>query len=148
MIIEPVSRSAEELALLRGIADHPSQDLPRLMYADWLEEQGDPRGPFFREFVQAFRAGEPLPDADVPAAWADLVGVAILKAAADAEMREFADQFLSHARPAIRLDVSDVSFDDPPEPPEALGTTRLGGDPDLQRPLRVHLRGGRRPRSG
>lgn len=31
----------DELALLRTIREHPDADLPRLVYADWLEERGD-----------------------------------------------------------------------------------------------------------
>src|SRR5262249_39515714 len=35
-------------ALLRDIYDHPYDDAPWLVYADWLEEQGDPRAEFIR----------------------------------------------------------------------------------------------------
>ena len=34
--------SQDERGLLRYICDHPDDDLPRLIYADWLEETGDP----------------------------------------------------------------------------------------------------------
>lgn len=43
-----VSRSAEEAGLLRAILDDPADDVPRLIYADWLEDRGDPRGEFIR----------------------------------------------------------------------------------------------------
>lgn len=33
-------------ALLQAIYDHPADDERRLVYADWLSEQGDPRGEF------------------------------------------------------------------------------------------------------
>lgn len=33
---------------LKDILANPDQDAPRLVYADWLEEQGDPRGEFIR----------------------------------------------------------------------------------------------------
>ena len=33
----------DELALLRTIREHPDADLPRLVYADWLEERGHER---------------------------------------------------------------------------------------------------------
>jgi uncharacterized protein (TIGR02996 family) len=39
---------------LRAILDHPEEDGPRLVYADWLDEQGDPRGEFIQ--VQCQRA--------------------------------------------------------------------------------------------
>src|SRR5262245_13423738 len=36
-------------AMLRAIVDSPDDDRPRLLYADWLEEQGDPeRADFIR----------------------------------------------------------------------------------------------------
>lgn len=38
----PTSASRE--ALLAEVLAHPADDAPRLVYADWLSEQGDPRG--------------------------------------------------------------------------------------------------------
>jgi len=35
-------------AFLRAIAENPNDNSVRLVYADWLEEQGDPRGEFLR----------------------------------------------------------------------------------------------------
>jgi uncharacterized protein (TIGR02996 family) len=35
-------------AFLQEILAHPDDDTPRLIYADWLEERGDPRGEFIR----------------------------------------------------------------------------------------------------
>lgn len=40
--------SAEELAFLARIRDEPDDDGPRLIFADWLDERGDPRGEFIR----------------------------------------------------------------------------------------------------
>jgi uncharacterized protein (TIGR02996 family) len=43
-------------ALLRAIAAHPEEDTPRLMYADWLEENGQPeRAEFVRVQVELGR---------------------------------------------------------------------------------------------
>jgi uncharacterized protein (TIGR02996 family) len=50
----------DETAFLRTIHDHPGDDGPRLVYADWLDERGDPRGPWLRLEVE--RTG--LPPAD------------------------------------------------------------------------------------
>src|SRR6266702_3050247 len=33
---------------LQAIIEAPDDDTPRLIYADWLEERGDPRGEFIR----------------------------------------------------------------------------------------------------
>src|SRR5262245_35830763 len=45
-------------AFLRAIADHPDDDGPRLVYADWLDERGDPRGEFIRTQCEAERLPE------------------------------------------------------------------------------------------
>ncbi len=43
----PASKSkASEAELLAAIYDHPDDDGPRLVYADWLQERSDPRGEF------------------------------------------------------------------------------------------------------
>jgi uncharacterized protein (TIGR02996 family) len=39
---------SEEDALLRGMIDRPGDDTARLVYADWLDERDDPRGPYLR----------------------------------------------------------------------------------------------------
>jgi uncharacterized protein (TIGR02996 family) len=38
----------EEKAFLQAILSQPDEDTPRLIFADWLEEQGDPRGELIR----------------------------------------------------------------------------------------------------
>jgi uncharacterized protein (TIGR02996 family) len=37
-----------ETALLQALAEDPHDDLARSVYADWLEERGDPRAEFLR----------------------------------------------------------------------------------------------------
>jgi uncharacterized protein (TIGR02996 family) len=39
---------SQEEAFLRAIIESPNDDVPRLVYADWLEERGDPRSEFIR----------------------------------------------------------------------------------------------------
>jgi len=39
---------SDQQAFMNSIIDDPDDDLPRLIYADWLEEQGNPRGEFIR----------------------------------------------------------------------------------------------------
>ncbi len=59
--------AAEERALLRAVIAAPADDLPRLVYADWLEEHGDPdRAEFIR--VQCRLADMSPADPD----WVDL----------------------------------------------------------------------------
>jgi uncharacterized protein (TIGR02996 family) len=38
----------EDEAFIRTIVDRPGDDLPRLVYADWLDERNDPRGAYLR----------------------------------------------------------------------------------------------------
>ncbi len=49
-----------ERPFVEAILDHLDDDAPRLVYADWLEEQGDPRGEFIR--VQCRVAATPRDD--------------------------------------------------------------------------------------
>ncbi len=44
-----------EEAFLKDITEHPEDDTPRLIFADWLEERGDPRGEFIRLQVERSR---------------------------------------------------------------------------------------------
>jgi len=48
-------------AFLQDIVDDPDDDTVRLIYADWLTEQDDPRGEFIRVQIQleSLRPGEP-----------------------------------------------------------------------------------------
>jgi len=40
---------AEEAGFWNAIAEAPEDEVPRLIFADWLEERNDPRGPLLRE---------------------------------------------------------------------------------------------------
>jgi uncharacterized protein (TIGR02996 family) len=39
---------SQEEHFLQAILAAPDDDTPRLVYADWLDERGDPRGEFIR----------------------------------------------------------------------------------------------------
>lgn len=41
----------DDEAFIRAIVDAPGDDAPRLIYADWLDERGDPRGEYLRVTV-------------------------------------------------------------------------------------------------
>ncbi len=47
-LFKAAEQSAEERALIEQILQCPDDDAPRLAYADWLAERGDPRGDFIR----------------------------------------------------------------------------------------------------
>ena len=132
VVVERVGRSSYELAFLAEIVDLPAEDGPRLIYADWLEERGDPRGDLLRRFVKAYRARTELPALDgVPPAWSDLTGLTFMRKIVGCGLAGRCDEVMAHARPALRLDAGEPEFGNPPEAPAPLGATRLGGDPDL-----------------
>ena len=45
----------DDRALLGAVLEAPADEAPRLVYADWLEERGDPRGAFLRAEAAASR---------------------------------------------------------------------------------------------
>lgn len=47
-----MSSDSSRADFLDEIVRHPDDDAPRLVYSDWLEEQGDPRGEFIRTQCQ------------------------------------------------------------------------------------------------
>jgi uncharacterized protein (TIGR02996 family) len=57
--------SPQAIAFLADIVEHPEDDAPRLVYADWLEDNGDPDR---AEFIRVQVEGEPLPEGD-PVKW-------------------------------------------------------------------------------
>jgi uncharacterized protein (TIGR02996 family) len=54
---------ADEAAFLQAIREGPDDDGPRLVYADWLDEQGDPRGEFIRVQCRLERVAPDDPEA-------------------------------------------------------------------------------------
>jgi uncharacterized protein (TIGR02996 family) len=73
--VKPVAR---DLELLQTIIQNPDDDTPRLIYADWLEDNGNqPRAEFIRaqcECARLFRAGKEIRQAlDMRAKYADLL---------------------------------------------------------------------------
>jgi uncharacterized protein (TIGR02996 family) len=52
---------SDDEAFIRRIVDSPGDDLPRLVYADWLDERNDPRGAYLRaevEWARPWQTGE------------------------------------------------------------------------------------------
>jgi uncharacterized protein (TIGR02996 family) len=58
-----------QAGFLDAILEHPDDDTPRLAYADWLEERGDPRGEFIRVQCALARLAGPVDDW---VAWAEV----------------------------------------------------------------------------
>lgn len=107
------------------------------VYADWLEENGDLRGAILRQFI---KGRETMNSSDFPnakdvnspatiAVWADLVGIHLLKTAADEDLIEFKPIALSLARPALRFEAEQTADESIP-----VGASKMGGLPDLPSP--------------
>jgi uncharacterized protein (TIGR02996 family) len=48
----------DDEAFIRVILDSPGDEAPRLVYADWLEERGDPRSAYLRAEREAVKTGD------------------------------------------------------------------------------------------
>jgi uncharacterized protein (TIGR02996 family) len=60
----------DDEAFVRAIVAAPADDAPRLVYADWLDERGDPRGDYLREelkWAEPWKANE-VPTTAAPSA--------------------------------------------------------------------------------
>ena len=56
--LRPLSIMTEQDAILAAICANPAEDTPRLAFADWMEEHGDPvRAAFIRRQIEFNRAG-------------------------------------------------------------------------------------------
>ncbi|QDU24271.1 TIGR02996 domain-containing protein [Urbifossiella limnaea] len=112
---------------LAGVLGALSDDTPRLVYADWLDDQDDPRGPFLRDFVAALRSGDPLPpSAAFHRPWRDLVGVTLVELARGSALAARASDLLGVALPALSVHPSPEAVTGLP-----VGVSRYGGEPDL-----------------
>ncbi len=119
---------AGERDWLTAVVADPLDDLKKLVYADWLEERGDPRAAFLRGYVEATKSMTPadFPPADgLPEEWLALIGFRITQMLAGTApaLREAAFKL---ARPALRLTETKVK-----EATLADGVSKLGGRPDL-----------------
>jgi uncharacterized protein (TIGR02996 family) len=76
---DPAAVLPGEAAMLAAVLANLTDDLPKLVYADWLEERGDERGVFLREFTTAARNGKKLPKPKkLSESWLDLVGYPLI----------------------------------------------------------------------
>ena len=115
-----------EADLLAGVVANLRADLPKLVYADWLEDRGDPRGPYLRQFIEALRAGTALPPAVGSDCWNATVGTTIARLATVYGFAPHLDDLFAVARPMLRV-ITDPSDDDS----IPVGATKFGGCPDL-----------------
>ena len=127
-IPNPAATLPGEADILANVVANLADDHAKLVYADWLEDRDDPRGPLLRNFVTAYRAGKKLPAVkSAPQSWRDLVGITLIEQARPALARH-TDTFLRLARPAS-------TFEATQEPGANLevGASKLGGLPSTGR---------------
>jgi uncharacterized protein (TIGR02996 family) len=109
--------------VIANLADHTA----KLVYADWLEERDDPRGPLLRDFINAYRKGKKLPKVkSAPQPWRDLVGITLITKTRGTTLASKTDRLLALPQPAISFRsarVEDVTL--------SVGESKFGGCPDL-----------------
>jgi uncharacterized protein (TIGR02996 family) len=123
-----------EAAILATVVTHPNDDTAKLVYADWLEEHDDPRGPFLRKFVSAVQKGSDLPappddSEELRAGWLELMGRSLITQIRDLGLDKHRSAIMALARPAVAL----VTQSPCPENKVPIGSTKFGGLPSLPR---------------
>src|SRR5215207_4782273 len=109
--------------VIANLADHDA----KLVYADWLEERDDPRGPLLRKFVTAYRAGKPLPAVkSAPEPWRELLGFRVVSELRETVLAPSTDAVLALAQPAITYKTAKAA-----ENSLVVGASKFGGRPDL-----------------
>jgi len=109
--------------VIANLADHDA----KLVYADWLEERDDPRGPLLRKFITAYQSGKKLPGVKwAPEPWRELVGITLMAGFRGTALDSQAGKLLSRALPALTFSSAIAS-----ERLLPIGVSKLGGCPDL-----------------
>lgn len=125
--LDLAARSPDEAAFLASIVADLSDDLRRLVYADWLDERDDPRGDYLRRFVQSVRSNSEVPDPDgLPANWLAVTGVALEAKLRVAGLTARRSEYHAAALPMVALSVTRCDEGDIPP-----GGTKFGGRPHL-----------------
>ncbi len=101
-------------------------------YASWLDEQADSRGKFFRDFWSAFRRKAKLPDMSAfPLPWRKIVGISFVEAMVQTDLVAYQESLFSLVKPTLSLVVIENEDGERSEDSLPLGTSKLGGLPDL-----------------
>jgi uncharacterized protein (TIGR02996 family) len=129
--VDVAAGDPDEFAFLSGIAADMRVDLPKSVYADWLEERGDDkRATFLRNMVAAtskLKKGTKLPASRTfPRAWRNMVGEPLYKGIVEHDLIEFKDEVLQLARPIVSIKTEPLDESEIP-----VGDSKFGGQPDL-----------------
>jgi uncharacterized protein (TIGR02996 family) len=122
---DPACRLPDEYGVLAAVLDAPAADLPKRVYADFLEDHADPRGAFLREWVAGASSGPPPAD-HLPASWLSLVGFTL-----DHEIRRYDRPAWEAAVRQAAMPGLYVRTEPRGNEPFAPGASRVGGRPEL-----------------
>lgn len=115
---------------LNAVVDDLTNEDARLVYADWLEEQGDARrAKFLREYSRAFKSMDPndFPSMRrIPDEWTRMIGAKLVYAIASQDLGKHRNKWLALAKPALNYSAKRTSDKKIP-----VGGTKLYGLPDL-----------------
>ena len=93
---KPAAVLSGEADILANVIANLTDDHAKLVYADWLEDHDDKRGPLLREFITAYRYGKKLPAVkSAPKPWRDLVGMTLLAKIARKRSRSIQRNFFA-----------------------------------------------------
>jgi uncharacterized protein (TIGR02996 family) len=126
---DPVCKLPDEYGFVAAVLAAPLDDLPKLVYADWLEERNDPRGAFLRAWLAARKARKklPKPDKKLSKCWLSVVGFTLDEWLARQFQPEWGDTVRAIAEPCVG--VRTVPLADGETVPT--GMSKMGGLPDL-----------------
>jgi uncharacterized protein (TIGR02996 family) len=128
--VETATTLPGEYGFISAIVSNLRDDAPKLIYSDWLEERGDPRAAFVREFVTAVRSlnkRTKLPAfRSYPRAWTNLLGVPLIRGIIEFDLVDVKDAVLRLARPIVSIATKRTR-----ESMIMVGGSKFGGHPDL-----------------
>lgn len=126
--IERATPLEGEAVFLEQLVDDQTSEEKRLVYADWLEEQGESdRAGQMRQFSNALKSGNAADFPDVEStAWTRMTGLRLVSSIIKRGFSEHIQAWLRLARPALSYEGEDSSDDDIP-----VGGSKLFGLPDL-----------------
>lgn len=126
---DPVCVLPGEYGFVAAVLAAPLDDLPKLVYADWLEERNDPRGLFLRAWAAAKQAGKkrPKPYKSLSKCWLSVIGYTLDAWLVQQGNPAWADAVRATAEPC--LVVRTIRLNDGETVPT--GGSKMGGLPDL-----------------
>lgn len=123
-------QSPEEYGLLAAVLANPADDLPKLVYADWLDERSDPRGTFLRSLLAWRTNGGKLPKTTKGATkvWRGLMGYELDQAFVllGKTQPAWASAIRAATKPSLDVTTKRVKANMIP-----VGGSKIGGTPDL-----------------